>query len=44
MPANIGNLKLLKELDLKGNFISPKEQIRIKKALPNCKIRFSQTQ
>jgi hypothetical protein len=44
MPANIGNLKHLKELDLKSNFISIKEQIRIKRALPNCKIRFSQTQ
>lgn len=44
MPANIGNLKHLKELDLTGNSISKEEQIRIKKALPNCKIRFSQTQ
>jgi Leucine-rich repeat (LRR) protein len=41
MPANIGNLKHLKELDLEGNSISIKEQIRIKKALPNCNITFS---
>nr|WP_315197686.1 leucine-rich repeat domain-containing protein [uncultured Flavobacterium sp.] len=40
MPANIGTLKHLKELDLQGNSINGKEQIRIKKALPNCKIRF----
>ncbi|MEN9910376.1 MAG: hypothetical protein RLZZ540_3535 [Bacteroidota bacterium] len=44
MPANIGNLKHLKELDLEGNLINKKEQIRIKRALPNCRIRFSQTQ
>lgn len=44
MPPNIGNLKHLKELDLTGNSITEKEQIRIKKALPNCNIRFSQTQ
>ena len=43
MPPNIGNLKHLKELDLTGNLINEKEQIRIKKALPNCNIRFSQT-
>lgn len=41
MPANIGNLKHLKELDLEGNWINGMEQIRIKKALPNCKIKFS---
>lgn len=44
MPTNIGNLKHLKELNLEGNSINEKEQIRIKKALPNCNIRFSQTQ
>lgn len=44
MPLNIGNLKHLKELDLIGNSINAKEQIRIKKALPNCNIRFSQAQ
>ena len=40
MPPNIGALKHLKELDLTGNSITKKEQIRIKKALPNCNIRF----
>lgn len=40
MPINICNLKHLKELDLEGNSIDEKEQIRIKKALPNCNIRF----
>jgi hypothetical protein len=44
MPLNIGNLKHLKELDLEGNSIDEKEQTRIKKALPNCTIRFSQAQ
>jgi len=44
MPTNIGNLKHLKELDLTGNSITKKEQIRIKKAIPNCKIMFSQPQ
>lgn len=44
MPANIINLKHLQELDLTGNSITKKEQSRIKRALPNCNIRFAQTQ
>jgi hypothetical protein len=40
MPVNIGNLKHLKVLDLDGNPINEQEKMRIKKALPNCKITF----
>ena len=41
MPANIGNLKHLKVLQLEGDYFKEEEKIRIKKALPNCKITFS---
>jgi Leucine-rich repeat (LRR) protein len=40
LPDNIGELINLKDLGLTGNNFSKDEQARIKKALPNCKIRF----
>ncbi len=40
LPVNIGNLHHLKELALTGNNIDAAEQTRIKKALPNCIIKF----
>ena len=40
LPTNIGNLIKLKELGLTGNSIDGVEQARIKKALPNCEIKF----
>jgi len=40
LPDNIGDLKNLKELGLMGNNIDKTEQKRIKKALPNCIIKF----
>jgi Leucine-rich repeat (LRR) protein len=40
LPANIGNLKYLKELALVGNNIDATEQVRIKTALPHCIIQF----
>lgn len=40
LPGNIGNLKNLKELGLVGNNLDKAEQERIRKALPNCDIRF----
>ncbi|MGI4865824.1 MAG: leucine-rich repeat domain-containing protein [Janthinobacterium lividum] len=39
-PADIGNLRNLKELGLAGNDIGKVELERIKKALPNCKVIF----
>ena len=41
-PENIGELTSLKTLRLLGNEISSKEQKRIEKALPNCKVYFTQ--
>jgi hypothetical protein len=40
LPENIGDLKNLKELGLVGNSFDKTEQVRIKKALPNCIIKF----
>jgi Leucine-rich repeat (LRR) protein len=40
LPDNIGDLKNLKELGLVGNHLDKAEQTRIKKALPNCEIKF----
>jgi Leucine-rich repeat (LRR) protein len=40
LPKNVGDLKNLKELGLVGNNLSKNEQERIRKALPNCTIRF----
>ena len=40
MPADIGKLKQLKELNLQGNNLDSLEQVRIKSALPNCRIEF----
>ncbi len=40
LPDNIGDLKNLKELGLVGNHLDKAEQTRIKKALPNCIIKF----
>ena len=40
LPNNIGDLKNLKELGLTGNNIDKSELTRIKKALPNCIIKF----
>lgn len=40
MPADIGKMKQLKELSLQGNHIDSLERIRIKMALPNCKVEF----
>jgi Leucine-rich repeat (LRR) protein len=40
LPDNIGDLKNLKELGLVGNHLDKTEQTRIKKALPNCEIKF----
>jgi hypothetical protein len=40
LPDNIGDLKNLKELGLTGNHLDKAEQARIKKALPNCAIKF----
>lgn len=40
LPKNIGALKKLKRLGLTGNALSGTEQVRIKRALPNCKIIF----
>ena len=37
---DIGDLKNLKELGLVGNHLDKAEQLRIKKALPNCIITF----
>jgi Leucine-rich repeat (LRR) protein len=40
MPENIGELNKLKVLGLVGNRIEKAEQERIRKALPNCEIKF----
>ena len=40
LPNDIGNLTNLKELGLVGNSFDKTEQTRIKKALPNCNIKF----
>jgi Leucine-rich repeat (LRR) protein len=40
LPDNIGDLKNLKELGLVGNNLDNTERTRIKKALPNCIIKF----
>ena len=40
LPDNIGDFKNLKELGLVGNHLDKAEQTRIKKALPNCVIKF----
>jgi len=40
LPDNIGDLKNLKVLGLVGNNLDKSEQTRIKKALPNCDIKF----
>jgi Leucine-rich repeat (LRR) protein len=40
LPDNIGDLKNLKALGLVGNHLDKAEQARIKKALPNCDIKF----
>jgi hypothetical protein len=40
LPNEIGNLKNLKQLGLVGNHIDQQEQIRIRRALPNCNVRF----
>ena len=40
LPDNIGDLKSLKVLGLVGNHLEKSEQTRIKKALPNCDIKF----
>jgi Leucine-rich repeat (LRR) protein len=40
LPDNIGEITNLKDLGLAGNNFSNEEQARIKKALPNCKVRF----
>lgn len=40
LPDNIIELKNLKELGLVGNNLDKTEQARIKKALPNCVIKF----
>ena len=40
LPDNIGDLKNLKELGLVGNNLNKAEQARIRKALPNCDVRF----
>jgi Leucine-rich repeat (LRR) protein len=40
LPDGIGNLKSLKQLGLVGNRIDQQEQTRIRKALPNCNVRF----
>ncbi len=40
LPNNIGNLKKLKQLGLVGNNLDIQEKVRIKNALPNCKIDF----
>ena len=40
LPNNIGDLKNLKELGLVGNNLENTERTRIKKALPNCIIKF----
>ncbi len=44
LPLNIGNLTSLKELDLSNNPLPQSEIDRVKKALPNCKITFNQTE
>jgi len=38
LPKNIGTLKKLKKLGLTGNNLPGAEQVRIKRALPNCEI------
>ena len=40
LPDNISELKNLRELGLVGNNLDKSEQTRIKKALPNCIVRF----
>ncbi|UKJ06307.1 leucine-rich repeat domain-containing protein [Solitalea lacus] len=40
LPDNISDLKNLKELGLVGNSLDKNEQERIKKALPNCVVKF----
>jgi hypothetical protein len=40
LPDRIDKLKNLKELGLAGNHIDKREQARIRKALPNCIIKF----
>ncbi|MDP4264164.1 MAG: hypothetical protein Q8941_16670 [Bacteroidota bacterium] len=40
LPGNIGSLKKLKELGLVGNNLDKAEQARIRKALPNCNVKF----
>lgn len=40
LPANTGKLKNLQTLGLTGNNLSPLEQSRTRKALPNCAIFF----
>jgi hypothetical protein len=40
LPDEIGNLKNLKELGLVGNNLDKAEQLRVRKALPNCNIKF----
>jgi hypothetical protein len=40
LPKNIGTLKKLKRLGLTGNNLPDSEQVRIRRALPNCEIIF----
>ncbi|EMN88221.1 hypothetical protein LEP1GSC108_0044 [Leptospira weilii str. UI 13098] len=40
LPAEIGQLQNLQELNLSDNPLSLKEKERIRKLLPNCKIDF----
>ena len=40
LPKNIWDLRNLKEFGLAGNNLNKNEQVRIKKALPNCIIKF----
>jgi Leucine-rich repeat (LRR) protein len=40
LPENIGKLSRLKELGLVGNRIDKAEQVRVRKVLPNCDIKF----
>jgi len=39
-PTELGKLKKLSTLDLKGNPIKKSEKQKIKKLLPNCQIPF----
>ncbi len=40
LPKELGNLKALENLDLKGNPLRDKEKAKIKKLLPKCDISF----